>query len=213
MAITYQRRRGVSLNGLYEALAWSAPIGLFGLLGAIRVQAFVNSGSLVALLNAGGLGVLTTMFILRRPSAKDVDRSFASLITALIGNFLPFCFILSDRTDFAGYAPAAIQVVTLLLATWTVLALSTSMGVAPANRGIRTGGPYRFIRHPLYTMVILSQAALLMEYPSAFNFAVLGVAIVFKARMMVNEERVLRRDPEYQAYCEKVRHRVIPGIV
>ena len=83
----------------------------------------------------------------------------------------------------------------------------------PANRGIKTGGPYRFIRHPLYTFVIVSQAGLWQEYPSVFNAVVLFTAIVFKSVMIINEERVLREDPAYVEYSRRVRHRAIPGVL
>jgi protein-S-isoprenylcysteine O-methyltransferase Ste14 len=87
------------------------------------------------------------------------------------------------------------------------------MGVSPANRGIKTGGPYRFIRHPLYTLVIISQIGLLMEYPSIINGLILLTAAVFKGFMIRNEERVLRNDPTYVAYANRVRYRVLPGVV
>ena len=76
-----------------------------------------------------------------------------------------------------------------------------------------TPAPYRVVRHPLYAAVFLSQFGLILEYPSLFNAGVLVLAAVFKWFMIVNEERVLRRDPDYVAYTERVRWRVIPGVV
>lgn len=212
MTATVQTPRPVGLQSYYEALAFVAPICLFGLLATIRVVAFVQTGNLVAILNAVGLTVLTMTFVFRKP-AKEVDRSLKSLMAAWLGNFLPFAFILHNQTDWAGAVPTVIEIVTVALATWTVLSLRSSMGVAPANRGIKTGGPYRFIRHPLYTLVIISQIGLLMEYPSIFNATILAVAIVFKGVMIRNEERVLRNDPAYVEYSNRVKYRVIPGVI
>ena len=132
---------------------------------------------------------------------------------ALIGNFLPFAFVFRGENDWAGSVPAAIQVATISAGIWTLLSLRRSMGITPANRGIKTGGPYRFIRHPLYTFVIVSQAGLWLEYPSVFNAVVLFTAIVFKSVMIINEERVLREDPAYVEYSRRVRHRAIPGVL
>jgi protein-S-isoprenylcysteine O-methyltransferase Ste14 len=202
----------LQLRGLYEALAFVAPICLFGLLAAIRVDKFIETHNPVAILNAVGLTVLTMTFVFRKP-VKEVDRSFKSLGAAWLGNFLPFALILHNHSDWAGPVPTAIEVVTVALAIWTVLSLRSSMGVAPANRGIKTGGPYKFIRHPLYTLVIISQIGLLMEYPSIINGVILTVAIVFKGFMIRNEERVLRNDPAYVEYSQKVRYRVIPGVI
>ena len=212
MTVTASEKPSFSLRGYYEALAVLAPICLFGLLAAIRVAAFIDTQNPVAVLNAAGLTVLTMTFVFRKP-VKDVDRSFASLGAAWIGNFLPFALILHNDSNWAGIVPTVIEVVTVILAIWTVLSLRSSMGVSPANRGIKTGGPYRFIRHPLYTLVIISQIGLLMEYPSLINATILLVAIVFKGVMIRNEERVLRNDPAYVAYSEKVRYRVIPGVI
>lgn len=212
MNVTQQVRPTISLRGSYEAAAFVAPIALFAVLAAIRVAIFVDTQSPVAILNAAGLTVLTMTFVFRRP-VKDVDRSITALMAAWLGNFLPFAFILRHPNHWAGHVPTAIEVVTVALAIWTVLSLRTSMGVAPANRGVKTGGPYRFIRHPLYTLVIISQIGLLLEYPAPINFVILGTAVVFKAFMIRNEERVLRKDPSYVAYAARVRYRVIPGIV
>lgn len=213
MAITKQQPTfGVSARGLYEAAAFLGPIALFGVLTIVRVSVFVQNGSLVALLNAFGLVVLTSMFVIRKPP-RDVDRSVASLLAALVGNFLPFCFILRDHSHRFDPAPEVVEIVTVTLAIWTVLCLRSSMGIVPANRGVRTTGPYRIVRHPLYTLVIASQLGLLLAYPSIFNACVLATAVVFKARMIMNEERILARDPVYQEYMDRVRYRAIPGIV
>jgi protein-S-isoprenylcysteine O-methyltransferase Ste14 len=197
---------------VYEAIAWVAPVLLFGLLTVMRVVAFVRHDDYVALLNGVGLAVLNSVFVLRKPP-KEVDRSFRALAMALGGNFLPFFLILTDRNHWLGSIPLAIQVVTLLLAIWTVLSLRRSMGITPANRGIKTGGPYRFIRHPLYACVIASQLGLFLEYPSVMNACIIVVTVLFKAMMIRNEERILRRDPDYQAYMSRVTHRVVPGLI
>jgi protein-S-isoprenylcysteine O-methyltransferase Ste14 len=212
MTTASQARPQFSWQPYYEALAFVAPICLFGLLAAIRVAKFIETGNPVAILNAVGLTVLTMTFVFRKP-AKEVDRSFKSLLAAWIGNFLPFALILHNHSNWAGHVPTAIEVVTVVLAIWTVLSLRSSMGVAPANRGIKTGGPYRFVRHPLYALVIVSQIGLLMEYPSFINLAILTTAVVFKGFMIRNEERVLRNDPAYVEYSKRVRHRVIPGVI
>lgn len=200
------------LTAYWEALAFLSPIALFSVLAGVRVYVFATTGSAIALLNGVGLVVLTCMFVIRKPP-KDVDRSFRSLAAALVGNFLPFAFLFRNPSDRFGEIPTIVTVITIVLATWTVLSLRTSMGVTPANRGIKTGGPYRFVRHPLYVCVVLQQLGLLMEYPSLFNVSVLAIAVVFKAMMIMNEERVLERDPAYQEYRKQVRWRAIPGVI
>ncbi len=212
MATVLTQRPAHPFMRYWEALAFLAPILIFTLLATIRIVAFVDTQNPVALFNAFGLAVLTCMFVIRKP-AKDVDRSLKSLGAALLGNFLPFAFVLHHESDWAGPVPVTIEVVTLALAVWTVLSLRRSMGITPANRGIKTGGPYRFIRHPLYVCVIASQVGLLMAYPHPANFAILAGAIAFKALMIRNEERVLSADPSYVECAKRVKYRVIPGVI
>ena len=205
-------RRSLTVNGLWEALAFVSPIVLFGFGATSRVLAFLDTHSAVTALNAAGFVALTSVFVIRR-RAQEVDRSFRSLFVALCGNFLPFMFILHDSVDVAAPLPLIIQMVSVALGIWTVMSLRSSMGVTPANRGIKTGGPYRFVRHPLYVCVILSQVGLLMVYPHPVNAGVLVMAIIFKSWMVVNEERILRQDPSYREYMERVRYRAIPGVI
>lgn len=212
MSVARPERSSLTVEGLWEAVAFFAPIALFGLLASVRIVIFVDTHNPVALLNAFGLAVLTSMFVIRKP-AREVDRSLKSLAAALVGNFLPFAYLLHNETDWAGRVPLVIEVVALAFAIWTVLSLRASMGITPANRGVKTGGPYRFIRHPLYVCVIVSQVGLLLEYPHPANFVILATAIVFKGFMIRNEERVLLHDPAYVEYAKRVKYRAIPGII
>ena len=212
MAVARLDRSHLSARGLWEALAFLAPITLFGLLTAMRIVTFVNTGNPVALLSALALIVLTSMFVIRAP-AKVVDRSLKSLAAALIGNFLPFALLLNHQSDWAGPVPLVIELLSLVFAVWTVLSLRASMGITPANRGVKTGGPYRFIRHPLYVCVIVSEIGVLLAYPHPANFVILTTAIIFKAVMIRNEERVLSQDPTYVEYAARVKYRVFPGVI
>ena len=74
-------------------------------------------------------------------------------------------------------------------------------------------GPYRFIRHPMYTAVVLSEVAVAMVFLSPINLVMLFVVTAFKAKMIANEERLLRQDPEYQEYAARVRWRALPGVI
>ena len=75
-----------------------------------------------------------------------------------------------------------------------------------------TGGPYRWVRHPMYVALLLSMAGVAaMSHglaQAALWVALLGV-LNFKAGL---EERLLReRWPDYAAYCARTR-RFIPGV-
>ena len=97
------------------------------------------------------------------------------------------------------------------------------------NRGIVTWGPYAIIRHPGYlaknlfwllTLLPLTvpnhadphftwSAHLLLCARIGFGFLGWGTLYFLRA---ITEERFLMRDPDYIAYCRKVRYRFIPWI-
>jgi protein-S-isoprenylcysteine O-methyltransferase Ste14 len=97
------------------------------------------------------------------------------------------------------------------------------------NRGIVDWGSYRIIRHPGYTAKILfwltTLLPVLIPDTSTPEFAwsryflscaiiiwgFLGWATIYFLRAMT-EEQFLSRDPDYVAYCKKVKYRFIPGV-
>lgn len=97
------------------------------------------------------------------------------------------------------------------------------------NRGIVDWGPYRIIRHPGYLaknlfwlMTIIpafvpNKAAPHFTWPAytlycaTLVWGFLGWGTLYYLRA-ITEERFLMRDPDYVAYCRKVRYRFIPGV-
>lgn len=80
------------------------------------------------------------------------------------------------------------------------------------NRGIVTKGPYAVVRHPAY--ISKNLAWIISIIPIISIPAVLGVltwAVIYYFRS-ITEERHLIKDPEYQAYCKKVKYKFIPGV-
>lgn len=105
---------------------------------------------------------------------------------------------------------AGLQVVGAVFASIALLSLGRSFGLVAANRGIRTSGAYRYVRHPVYSGYILVDIGYLLENPSLRNACLFVVVVVFQVVRMVEEERTLAKDPAYQAYCRRVRNRVVP---
>lgn len=77
----------------------------------------------------------------------------------------------------------------------------------PLSHGSRTGGPYRYVRHPIYTALFglaLATGLVLSRWPVISISAVLyvcGTAIRVRA-----EERLLRAEfgPEFDEYARRV---------
>lgn len=74
-------------------------------------------------------------------------------------------------------------------------------------------GPYAVVRHPLYTGMLpmfLFMPMALGSFWAIIPFVPVCAIIILR---VLNEEEVLRRDlPGYNAYCEKVRYRLVPFV-
>lgn len=109
-----------------------------------------------------------------------------------------------------------------LLGCAVALGLWTLFHNQPGNFNIRpeprasgrlvTGGPYRHMRNPMYSAVLLFAAAEVVAYADMWKIACwLLLALVLLAKVML-EERFLRACfPGYAEYARRVR-RFIPGI-
>ncbi|GAB4147752.1 MAG: hypothetical protein OHK0017_09790 [Patescibacteria group bacterium] len=99
----------------------------------------------------------------------------------------------------------------LIIYVWASVALGPKASNL-TNRGIVDTGPYRFVRHPAY--ISKNLVWFITTFP-VFGFASLlgslGTAFIYYLRA-ITEERHLIQDPDYQAYCKKVKWRFIPFI-
>lgn len=114
-------------------------------------------------------------------------------------------------------APDAITMPLIMIGTAISLAaklsLRRSFGLVPANRGVKSTGAYRFVRHPMYTGYVINHIGFLLIFFSAWNIAVYAVTWLLLYLRAIEEERFLLQDPEYSAYASTVRARIIPGII
>ena len=192
----------------------SAPVALLWLLFAVA-----NFSNWRTTHRPTGLGatalelVVATLFVIRR-TPWVVSRSPRAWTAAAIGTF----GVLALRPVYNPLGSlellyAGMQVAGALFAIVAMLSLGRSFGIVPANRGIRTGGAYRYVRHPLYSAYILTETGYLLENPSLRNGCLFGIVMVFQAVRILEEERMLAGDPAYREYCRHVRSRVVPYLL
>lgn len=92
------------------------------------------------------------------------------------------------------------------------LILRRSFGIAPANRGIKITGPYRFMRHPMYAGYLAVHIGVLAVMFSWWNLLIYAIGWTAQIKRLIAEERLLSEDADYRAYAEQVRWRLIPGV-
>jgi len=107
---------------------------------------------------------------------------------------------------------AVIACAGLALNIWAKLILSRSFGLAPANRGVKVGGPYRFVRHPMYLGYIVTQASFLLANFTIWNLCQYALAWIAQILRISEEEKLLSSDDEYVALRRRVRFRLVPGV-
>jgi protein-S-isoprenylcysteine O-methyltransferase Ste14 len=90
------------------------------------------------------------------------------------------------------------------------LSLNRSFGIAPENRGIKTTGMYRIVRHPMYLGYLLAETGFVLNNLSFYNVFILATAAFFLLLRLQAEERLLGEDPAYQAYAQRTAWKLVP---
>lgn len=96
-------------------------------------------------------------------------------------------------------------VVGLVVMVAASRALGTALTPTPEPRDgdrLRTEGPYRYVRHPIYSGVLIIVVGLVVRSGSAGSLVVGAVTVAFfHAKARWEERRLSARYPEYQAYA------------
>jgi protein-S-isoprenylcysteine O-methyltransferase Ste14 len=150
------------------------------------------------------------MFLLRRP-AEAVSRRPGSWLLAFGGTFGGLLLRPGGAHPPWGVeAGFVLQLVGLLIAITSLLALGRSFGFVAADRGLKTRGPYAVVRHPIYASYLLIQSGYVLQSLSLRNALVFAFASACNVGRALAEERLLARSPAYRAYQKQVRWRLIP---
>jgi protein-S-isoprenylcysteine O-methyltransferase Ste14 len=94
----------------------------------------------------------------------------------------------------------------------SLIALNRSIGIVAANRGVKTGGPYAWVRHPMYAGEMVFLVSFLLANVVLLNVVVASAIVVGQFVRLFHEEALLQRDRSYALYQTAVPCRLIPGI-
>lgn len=180
---------------------------------AARIAAAMDSGGRIVdglLLVSEGLVIA---FMLARRRAAEVSRAPSHWLLALASTCGPLLVSPSPAESWVAPATAGgVWLAGMVVQVSAKLALGRSIGCVPAHRGLKRGGPYRYVRHPMYAGYMLCHAAFLLMNPSLWNLALYGLCDALQFPRMILEERLLGRDPAYRVYRAEVPWRIVPGL-
>ena len=137
-------------------------------------------------------------------------------LAALLLMALALAGLLVRGAFFPSHPVAVIaEFAAVALMVWARLTFghrSLQAAANPTAGGLVTKGPYRFIRHPIYTAACLFGWSAILANWSLIN-GVLGVLLIAGAigRMLCEERLLIEAYPEYRAYARATK-RMVPYI-
>ena len=129
-------------------------------------------------------------FFLKRNTATE-KASWVPSIMAYVSSAIPLLYFGPIGASKAFVLGAdLLSIVGFLMVAFATLELGTSIGIAPANRGLVRSGIYRRIKHPMYTGYVISEAGLVLLNP--LNAVLVAISISFYVFRANAENRILK---------------------
>jgi len=81
----------------------------------------------------------------------------------------------------------------------------------PGGR-LATGGPYHYVRHPMYLAVVLAMLGFCLGYGTPWRWAALAaLGMVLAVKVAIEEQAMAARHPGYAEYARN-RKRIVPFV-
>lgn len=161
------------------------------------------------------LALLIVTMLIRTPPVRVTTNPLFWIVAFVASyyGFLTTSLLTGGRPLVPSALTDGLSLVSVLGDVWARLSLGRNIGFVPAQRRLVRSGPYRFVRHPIYSALFLAETCVVLESFSWVNFV---LSLVFLGLFVVKtlmEESFLRLDPAYERYMKEVRYRWIPGVL
>lgn len=152
---------------------------------------------------------------LRRGPASASSRSVTAHAAGITATWASFAIPLLPRAPVtAGRQLAADLLIAggTAVAVWSLRSLGRNLSILAQARAVADRGPYRFVRHPLYTGELVSALGLALAIGTPVAFACWMVLVGLQVYRALREEQVLLQAlPGYRAYRNRTAA-LLPGI-
>jgi len=154
-------------------------------------------------------GVFLLIYIVRKDPV-DRSRGAREIIIPLIGGILPFGLLYSPPHPLIVnsikhiYGVFIWMTAATCLTLWGLWTLKRAFSVTVEARELVTGGPYRFVRHPVYLGEMLTAGAVATLRFSWLNVVLLILFIAIQLyRSRLEEDKLSRCFPEYRQFAAR----------
>jgi protein-S-isoprenylcysteine O-methyltransferase Ste14/uncharacterized membrane protein (UPF0127 family) len=155
--------------------------------------------------------LLVVLFLTRRRSLATSSRPL-DWIVGVTGTLLPLLLRPGETAVPFSWLGQPLQFLGLAAAVAGLASLGRSFGVVAANRGIKTSGLYRMVRHPAYAGYLLGYVGYVISYPTVSNVVLVVATLLALNARAIMEERFLAQDTGYREYLNGTRWRFVPYV-
>jgi protein-S-isoprenylcysteine O-methyltransferase Ste14 len=199
-----------SLRGIGTACTNAVLATCFFLFAYANLHSFVEHQRLSVALIVITEALVAVLLLIRR-DANETRHSWQTWISTTVGTLTPMLLRPTAAAEDL-LIGEIIQVAGFMLQIGAILSLNRSFGLLPAHRTIKSDGLYSLVRHPLYMAYAVTLLGYLINNLNLYNATVVVVGMAFQVWRIRCEEDLLFKYPNYAAYANKTRWRLMPSI-
>ncbi len=159
---------------------------------------------------------LIIILYLLRTRAKSTSKSLAANAIAILGTFLPLLLAHLSRpesTNLIGIFTADLLIIFgMVFSIYSLSHLGKNFSIIPQARNLIQSGPYKFIRHPLYSGELLCSLGAVLASFSIERMILLLCMVECQVYRALQEEKILSDFFSNYSIYQSRTSRFLPGI-
>jgi protein-S-isoprenylcysteine O-methyltransferase Ste14 len=184
-------------------------------IAAVRLLSDGNVLQAAAMASTGLVLLLMALLFLAKRPVVGRRASWSDFVAAMVGSWtiVPLGWLpLAWKADGVLIVSTLLNTLAAVGILYALTRLGRSFAVLPEARKLVTSGPYRFVRHPIYTLHIVTMFGTMLPRLSVLAVALFVVGVTGEVWRARNEERALREAfPDYEAYQARTK-RFLPWL-